>query len=97
MDVWSQEERYDQKRTCERISKSSTSDKEDQRDMLREGHMPRIMLHAPVPAKRRRGRQTTGWKDSCKRDMESAGLKKEDALDRTKWKNYIHNNSGDPR
>ena len=36
-------------------------------------------------------------KDSCKRDMESVGLKEEDALDRTKWKNDIHNHSGDPR
>ena len=29
--------------------------------------------------------------------MESVGLKEEDALDRTKWKNDIHNHSGDPR
>ena len=26
------------------------------------------------------------WKDSCKRDTESVGLKEEDILDRTKWK-----------
>ena len=26
----------------------------------------------------------------------SVGLKEEDALDRTKWKNYIHNHSGEP-
>ena len=32
MDVWSDEERYNQKRTCERISKSSTSDKQDPRE-----------------------------------------------------------------
>ena len=25
------------------------------------------------------------------------GLKEKDALDRTKWKNDIHNHSGDPR
>ena len=36
------------------------------------------MLDAPVPGKKRRGRQKTRWKDSCKRDMESAGLKEED-------------------
>ena len=35
-------------------------------------------------------------KDSCKRHMESMGLK-EDVLDRTRWKNDIHNHSGDPR
>ena len=39
----------------------------------------------------------TRWKDSCKRDMESVGLKEEDALDWTKWKNDIHNHFGDPR
>ena len=35
MDVWSHEGRYNQKRTRERISKSSTSDKEDHRDMAK--------------------------------------------------------------
>ena len=38
--------------------------------------------------KRWRGRQKTRWTDSCKRDMETAGLK-EDTLDRTKWKNVF--------
>ena len=31
------------------------------------------------------------------RDTESVGLKEDDALDRTKWKNDIKNYSGDPR
>ena len=39
------------------------------------GHMLRRMLDAPVPGKRRRGRQRARWKDSCKRDRESVGLK----------------------
>ena len=51
-----------------------------------EGHVLSRMLDAPVAGKRWRGRQTTRWKDSCKRDMESVGLKDEDVLDRTKWK-----------
>ena len=51
------------------------------------------MLDAPVPGKRRRERQKTRRKDSCKRD--TVGLKEEDALDRTKWKNDIHNRSSD--
>ena len=55
------------------------------------------MLNAPPQEKRRRETQTTRWKDSCKRYMESMELKKEDILDRANWKNYIHNNSGDPR
>ena len=54
------------------------------------------MLDAPIPGKRRRGRQKTGWKDSCKRVVESVGLKEEDVLDRTKWKNDILNHTGDP-
>ena len=40
-----------------------------------EGHVLRRMLDAPVPGKRRRGRQKTRWKDSFKRDIESVGLK----------------------
>ena len=31
------------------------------------------------------------------KDMESVGLKEEDALDRTTWKNYVEYHSGDPR
>ena len=33
-----------------------------------EGHVLRRMLDAPVPGKRRRGRQKTRWNDSCKRE-----------------------------
>ena len=40
-----------------------------------EGYMLRRMLDALLPGKRRRGRQKTRWKDSCKRDMESVVLK----------------------
>ena len=62
-----------------------------------EGHVLRRMLDIPVPGKRRRGRHEARWKHSCKRNMESIGSKEEDVLDRTKWKNDIHNHSGDPR
>ena len=37
------------------------------------------------------------WKDSCKRDVASVGLKEEDVLDRTKWNNAIKNHSGNSR
>ena len=47
------------------------------------------MSDAPIPGKRRRVKQKTRWKDSYKRDMETVGLKEEDVLDRTKWKNDI--------
>ena len=39
--------------------------------------LPRILL-APVPGKRRREKQKTRWKDSCKRDLKSVGLNEED-------------------
>ena len=59
-------------------------------------HVLRIMLNALPQEKRWRETQTTRWKDSCKRCMESVELKKEDVLERANWKNYIHNYSGDP-
>ena len=55
------------------------------------------MLEAPVPVKRQGGREKPRWKDSCKRDMESVGLKDEEVLDKTMWKNDIQNHFGDPR
>ena len=51
-----------------------------------EGHVLRRMLDAPVPGKRRKGRQQTRGKDSCKRYVESVALKVEAVLDNTKWK-----------
>ena len=58
MGGWSHEEN-NQKRTCERISKSDTSDKEDRGEKTeiartcqeKGGHMLRRMLDAPVPGK----------------------------------------------
>ena len=47
--------------------------------------MLRRIEDEPVPGKRR-GRQKTRWKDSCKRDLESMGLNMEKVLGRTKWK-----------
>ena len=62
-----------------------------------ERHVLRRVLDGPQPGKGRRGRHNTMWKDSCKRDMESVGLKVEDLLNRTKWKNDIPNHFGEPR
>ena len=63
------------------------------------GHVGRRRRHAkkdaPVPGKRRRGRQKTWWKVLC--NMESVGLKEEDVMDRTKWKRENQNYFGDPR
>ena len=67
MDVWSHEERYNQKRTCERISKSSTSDNEDDKEKTkvvqtcyekkRRAPIKIFFRCAPVPRNRLRGRQ----------------------------------------
>ena len=61
-------------RTCERVSESGTSDKEDEREKSKwYGHVKRRdeglrrMLDAPVPGLRRRGLQKTRWKDPCRR------------------------------
>ena len=42
-----------------------------------EGHVLRRKLDAPMPGKRRRGRQKTRWKDSCK-EIWTVSLKDED-------------------
>ena len=55
------------------------------------------MLDVPALGKTWIGRQKTRWKDSCNGDMESVGLKKEDARDGTKWKDDLQKHSGDPR
>ena len=58
-----------------------------------EEHVLRRMSEAPCSIKK----ETDGRQKQGGRDMESVGLKEEDVLDRTKWKNDIHNHSGDPR
>ena len=37
------------------------------------------------------------WKDVCKRDMQTVGLREGDEGDRAYWKETIDNHSGDPR
>ena len=50
-----------------------------------------------IPGKRKRGRPKTRWKDVCKRDMQTVGLREGDEGDRAYWKETIDNHSGDPR
>ena len=50
-----------------------------------------------IPGKRKRGRPKTRWKDVCKRDMQTVGLRERDEGDRAYWKETINNHSGDPR
>ena len=46
---------------------------------------------------RKRWRPMTRWKDVCKRDMQTVGLREGDEGDRAYWKETINNHSGDPR
>ena len=39
----------------------------------------------------------TRWKDVCKRDMHTVGLREGDTGDSAYWKEMINNHSGDPR
>ena len=55
-----------------------------------ERHLLRRMLDAPVPGKRRRGRRENQVERLVEKRYGKC-LKEEDVLERTKWKNYIHN------
>ena len=57
----------------------------------------RRIVYVSAPGKRREEDRQNRWKDSCKKRCGECGLKEEDALDRTKWKNDIQCHSSDPR
>ena len=69
---------------CERISKTDTSDNKDLREKAKvvqacqekgkRAHAE-TMVNSPIPGKRRRGRQQTRWKDSCKKKYGKCGVK----------------------
>ena len=43
-----------------------------------------------VAGRRGRGRSNMTWKSQVKEHVDHTGLKKEDAFDRTKWRNGIY-------
>ena len=47
--------------------------------------------------KEERETTNTRWKDVCKRNMQTVGLRGGDEGDMTYWKETINNHSGDPR
>ena len=55
----------------------------DEKDVLKKA------LNFKVDGKRRRGRPRKTWKDQVEAEMERAGLKKEDALDRARWRKAL--------
>ena len=64
---------------------------------MEEDHVVRRVMTKTIPGKRKRGRPKTRWKDVCKRDMQTVGLREGDEGDRAYWKETIDNHSGDPR
>ena len=64
---------------------------------MEEDHVVRRVMTKPIPGKWKRGRPKTRWKDVCKRDMQTVGLREGDEGDRDYWKETIDNHSGDPR
>ena len=64
---------------------------------MEEDHVVKRVMMKTIPGKRKRGRPKTRWKDVCKRDMQTVGLREGDERDRAYWKEMINNHSGDPR
>ena len=64
---------------------------------MEEDHVVKRVMTKAIPGKRKRGRPKTRWKDVCKRDMQTVGLREGDEGDRAYWKEMINNHSGDPR
>ena len=64
---------------------------------MEEDHVVRTVMTKVIPGKRKIGRPKTRWKDVCKRDMHTVGLRKGDEGERAYWKETIDNHSGDPR
>ena len=64
---------------------------------MEEDHVVRRVMMKAIPGKRKRGRPKTRWKDVCKRDMQTVGLREGDEGDRAYWKETTDNHSGDPR
>ena len=56
--------------------------------MLRrdDGHVLRKALEFEVKGKRKRGQPRKTWKMQVEKESKSVGLKKEDALNRAKWR-----------
>ena len=65
--------------------------------MRRDGeNIPRKVLRADIPGKRKRGRPKTRWKDVCQQDLKSTGLRAGEETDRAMWRIKIISHTGDP-
>ena len=107
MDVWSDKKRQNQERTHPRNNESSAGVQKDNGEKtemvyghvmrMEEDHVLKRVMTKAIPRKRNRGGPKTSWKDVCKRDMQTVGLREGDEGDMAYWKEMINNHSGDPR
>ena len=58
-----------------------------------DGHVLRKALEFEVKDKRKRGRAKKMWKMQVKKESKSAGLEKEDALNRARWRVGVGKNA----
>ena len=105
MDVWSDKKRQNQERTHTRNDESSAGvqkDNGEKTEMVWARHEDGRRSRSEESddecdtGERKRGRPKTRWKDVCKRDMQTVGLREGDEGDMTYWKETIDNHSGDP-
>ena len=57
--------------------------------MLRRNSVLRVALDLEVSGKRKRGRSKKTWKKQVEKETEKIGLKKEDTLNRAKWRDGV--------
>ncbi|KAI5707701.1 hypothetical protein M8J77_008053 [Diaphorina citri] len=50
-----------------------------------------------IGGKRRRGRPKMRWRDKVEEDLREKGWRKEEALDRRKWRSRIQDGNADPK
>ena len=102
----SDKKRQNQKRTHTRNDESSAGVQKDNgektemiwaRHGMEEDHVVRRVMTKAIPGKRKRGRPKTRWKDVCKRDMQTVGLREGAEGEKAYWKETIDNHSGDHR
>ena len=93
--MWSDKKRQNQERTHPRTTKVvQASRKITERRLkwyghvmrMEEDHVVRRVMTKAIPGKRKRGRPKTRWKDVCKRDMQTVGLREGDEGDRAYWR-----------
>ena len=73
----------------EKITERRLNGRDDERIL-------RKVLRTNVPGKMKIGQPKTRWKDACKQDLKSTGLRAGEETDRAMWRRKISNHSGDP-